>query len=394
MYVAPEVLSNGLKYHGIRSVTPDDYLYCSLIVRAGSLRDKVQGSAHFLEHLLLSFVNEYGYNTSKASPISGKTAFDRTCFYFACKKTIVSNTINLIKAVFSGMCLKDAYFELVRQDVLSEYYSSYETLNRERILLSHVSERFCYSLPIGTKSSIESLKFDVVREFFSKEYSIDNMLLCIIGDADTRLIDELINKPIDSTFRKQDFNQNHQSTRALDVQKKNNELLIPISYPPFTRLNELYDNISIALLTCILKEYPSCGLIYIGIKEYSERLRFVSIEIDSDDSIDDFLLYIKKNLLICLEGKSEISDIRGEIKKRVSFQMNSPQLLSRVEDFFVYDTEFYSISNLVGETQYINSCSIADVAINLLSIKPILVENEQNTVREIDDWSIKKHEKN
>lgn len=388
MYIAPKELSNGLKYHGYK-VAKDDYIYCSLIVRSGSLCDMVQGTAHFLEHILLTFVKTYGYNRTKELPITGKTAFDRTCFYFGCNAESLDKTIELIKTIIFGVYLQEEYFESVRRDILAEYSHSYRVLQRERTFLSNVSKDLSPFIPIGTRSSIESLKFDNIRDFYIKGYSMNNMLLSIIGNVDTEHIDELINT------RKGDFtvglDQIQNKVTEFDHEKESEytEIFIPITYPPFTHCNELYDNISVSLFTYILRTYPSYGTIYIGIKEYSKYNRFVNIRINTRESADDLLVFIKRGLVCMIINDIDIQCIRNEVEKKILSQVSEPQILSRIEDFFIYDTNYYHISEVINQTPSINFKCISDVINSLFSVKPILVENKQSViVREIDDWSI------
>lgn len=387
MYTAPTELSNGLKFHGCRTATKDDYIYCSLNVRSGSMGNLIQGTAHFLEHLLLSFVKIYGYNKSKKLPISGKTSFDRTCFYFGCKVQSLAEAIGLIKTIISGAYLLDEYFESVRNDILAEYSHYYRIFQRECIFLSKVSENLSTFIPIGTKKSIESLTIDHVRDFYNKEYSMNNMLLSIVGDVDTRRIDDLINEPLHIIKKNPIYNKVTEFSHEKECEQT--EIFIPISYPPFTICNELYDNISVALITYILKSIPLRGAIYISIKEYNKFNRFVNIRIYGGGLADEVLAFIKKGLFQSLENKISVQNIRKNIRKRLSLQMSESEILSRIEDFFVYDTSFYPISEIMSRIQYVDFESIKNVVYNLFSVTPIIVESKYNViVRTMDDWSI------
>jgi len=322
-------------------------------------------------------------------PITGKTSFDRTCFYLGCNAESFDTAIELIKAIISGTYLQEEYFEPVRRDVLAEYSHCYRAVQREHTFLSKMSKDISSFMPIGTRNSIESLNFDNIKDFYIKEYSINNMLLSIIGDVDTELIDELINKPTCGFIERLDHSQNKVTEFNHEKESGHTELFIPLAYPPFAYCNELYDNISVSLITYILRTYPSYGTIYIGIKEYSKYNRFVNIRIDSGESMDGLLTFMKRDLFRFLENDIDIQSIRNEIEKKLFSQVSEPELLSRIEDFFVYDKNFYHIFETINQIPFVNFKSIRDVVNNLLSVNPILVYNKHNViVREIDDWSL------
>lgn len=161
MYITSTKLSNGLKYHEYKS--KNENVFCSLTVRAGSLCDIVHGTAHFVEHLLLSFVKKYGINYEKEIPVTGKTSFDRTSYYFACNKTRLGEVINFIKIIIGGMYLREEYFESVKNDILNEYKFCNDIIQREQMFLSKVSGTLNSFIPIGTIDSIKSVSFDDVK---------------------------------------------------------------------------------------------------------------------------------------------------------------------------------------------------------------------------------------
>lgn len=389
MYIAPTELSNGLKYHSYKVATKDDYIYCALIVRSGSLCDIVQGTAHFLEHILLTFVKMYGYNRSKELPITGKTSFDRTCFYFGCNAESFEKAINLIKTIIFGEYLQKKYFEPVRRDILAEYSHCSRAVKREYAFLSKVSKDLSSFIPIGTKGSIESLKFDNIMDFYVKEYSMNNMLLSIVGDVDTERIDELVNTPGCCFIERLNQIQNKVTEFDGEKESEHTEIFIPIAYTPFVHCNELYDNISLSLITYILRAFPSNGTICIGIKEYSKHNRFINIRINSGESADEILLFIKRGLIRSIKNGIEIQFVRNEVENKLLSQVSESGLLRRIEDFFVYNTKYHHISEVINQIPFINFKSIRDVVNNLFKVSPILVENKISViVREIVDWSI------
>ena len=105
------------------------------------------------------------------------------------------------------------------------------------------------------------------------------MLMVICGDVENRFIDEQINLPIKSIEKinsqpimKTQFNSNIKVNN-------DNEIFFPISYAPFINNGEIYDYLSVFLITHILSDFSSDEIIHVGIKEYTKNIRYISIKI-------------------------------------------------------------------------------------------------------------------
>lgn len=388
MYFAPKELSNGLRCHCCKTANTNGNIYISLTVKAGSLCDKIQGSAHFLEHILLAFVKMYGYNKNNRLSIGGKTSFDRTSFYFGCTSETFKETIELAKVIMEGLCLQEKHFLTVKQDVLMEYDCCCEAMQRESAFLTMVSKRLSSYMPIGTKKSIESLTFDDIKNFYNAEYSLKNMLLTVIGCNDDKVIEEVFNENSHIDFMKQNNTPCRVAEPSYKKETKNTEIFIPLSYPPLTHQSELQDAVSLSIFTGILNAFPSQDTICLGLKEYSKDNRFISIQTSSGVMPRELLTFIKKNLS-CYSNNVDLQCLQNEVRKKLIAQISGPELLYRIEDFFTYDIEFYYVEEIIEQVMYITSDTITTIINYLLSTCPILVENSNVVaVRKTDDWSV------
>lgn len=390
MYTTPTELSNGLKYQGLKAATNDNNIYCSLVVRSGSLCDVVHGSAHFLEHMLLNFVKIYGYNRSKALPVAGRTSFDRTSFYFCCNMETFDSTIDLVKTIILGVYLDEEYFDGVKYDILAEYRNCNRIVQREKAFLSIASQNISHFIPIGTTSSIMSLKFNDIAAFFSKEYLVKNMLLITCGDIDAERVNTCITSPLGDITKSEIKRRNEEPSFETIKNTDYSEVLFPISYPPFVDCNELYDYISISLITYILRTFSSHETIHVGIKEYCKFSRFVNIRTSGDISLSNLLVFIKQNLLHIMKGSIDIQWIKNDVIHKLALQANKAQLISRAEDLFVFEANYYDLSEIIKQASSLNSDCVHFVANNMLVARPFLVEKRNNAVRAIDEWSILK----
>lgn len=390
MYIASTKLSNGLKYHEYKIKNENENVFCSLTVRAGSLCDIVHGTAHFVEHLLLSFVKKYGINYEKEIPVTGKTSFDRTSYYFACNKTKLGEVINFIKIIIEGMYLREEYFETVKNDILNEYEFCNDIIQREQRFLSKVSGTLNSFIPIGTIDSIKSVSFGDIKNYFNKEYRLDNMLMIICGDVENGFIDEQINLPINriekvnsQLIMKKQYNSNIKVNNDI-------EIFFPILYIPFINNGEIYDYLLVLLITHILSDFSSNEMIYVGIKEYTKNIRYVNIKVNREISIYKLLSFLRNRMLGIQKQKIDIEWIKNEIINKLIFQINGPRMLDRIEDFYIYDMNYYDIYDAI---QHLHSLCFNDIKIvisNLLKMNPLLLEKNcsQIFVKKLYEWSV------
>jgi predicted Zn-dependent peptidase len=100
--------------------------------------------------------------------------------------------------------LRDDDFN-IEKNVIKEEIAMYKDLPHFEVMdqcrAKHFGENACGNSVLGTNESIDALKADQMREYFSRRYSPNNMVVACCGDVDFDAICELIEKKCGSWQR-------------------------------------------------------------------------------------------------------------------------------------------------------------------------------------------------
>lgn len=157
-------------------------IYVGVTVNRGSLHDgHKKGIAHFLEHMLLCISDKDILN--KKYNIRGTTYFDKTTYIISAENTFINfkNIIDLMIKIITGAYLSEENIEMVREDILKEFYetTSTKTIIFEKKFIKNLKITEC--IPIGIEKDILDINFKDLLSFFHSAYVFKNIQLSILG---------------------------------------------------------------------------------------------------------------------------------------------------------------------------------------------------------------------
>jgi len=197
-----KILKNGMTV--VFKERKNEVVAISFAVRYGGINEKAEhkGIAHFIEHMLYKGTPKRSAQQismdieRNGGELNGFTSEQCTAFW--CK--IPSKHLNVALDVLSDMVKNPLFDESEinkERQVIFEEMKMYQD-NPQMHVFDKIKElmyRGDFSIPlIGTRESMNSNTQDRLKEFFSKIYVPQNMILCVVGEADFDYICEFAEK--------------------------------------------------------------------------------------------------------------------------------------------------------------------------------------------------------
>ncbi|WP_066506583.1 M16 family metallopeptidase [Abyssisolibacter fermentans] len=322
---------NGLKTSIIISKTKT--ISISLTIKAGSMYEKINGTAHLIEHLLIkkisqlkniSIINEYGINYNA---ITGKK-------YVTIKLLCSKNSLCYCFDILSVLSIFDVTFNdikdevsIINQEILRFNRSIPHKYITDLLMKAYKGP---YSLPVlGSNETLSKIKEEDVMNFYRERYIIENMALCVVGDVNENMIQEDIYKL--STLLKKD-----------NINKKESELNTNwISNVLNSKINLSNENSKIRNLLIGIKT-PS-----ILDKYYFDNLVFKSIMLDNLNSVLMTKLRGERKLVYAIQ--SYIDSYTEEALSHLYIYINSSkENIEEIKDV-LYNILQYVQKNKIGD---------------------------------------------
>ncbi|MEK7487170.1 MAG: pitrilysin family protein [Planctomycetota bacterium] len=183
----------------------------SLFVRGGSAQEKIQGTAHLLEHLLFRKGHESASNYSQqihhfGGSTSAQTGYDYTHYTQLVPKESFPVAFETLLKHLSEF---QSTSELLREEkpvLLSEIQSrqDHPDLMLTDQILESILNRSApdYSSPAGTPASMDSLTPQSLQAFFQKCYPSANWVLSVAGNVQTEEVFLLAQKLVTKSSSK------------------------------------------------------------------------------------------------------------------------------------------------------------------------------------------------
>ncbi len=203
-------LGNGLRYALLPRQGAPERVSMRLLVLVGSIEetDRELGIAHFMEHMafngtrdfpaddLISFLQslgmEHGYD------VNATTSFDHTFYsleYWDNEVPLLNKGLLFLRNICDGILFDSSEIGKERKVILSEMRGRDELNFRAQVdayKLIFRGLRFTERIPIGTPESINSLSRDQFLGFYRKWYRPDLMVLVIVGDFESSLMERMV----------------------------------------------------------------------------------------------------------------------------------------------------------------------------------------------------------
>jgi predicted Zn-dependent peptidase len=188
-----KILANGLVIIGEVNKSAKSTAV-GFFVKTGS-RDEskaINGVSHFLEHMLFK-------GTDKLSAFEVNEAFDRTgaqfnaftseenTVYYAAVLPEYLGEVTGLWAELMRPALRDEDFNIEKNVIKEEIamykdLPSYDVMDRCRSL--HFEAHPCGNSVLGSEESIDNLAAEQMKDYFTKRYAPNNLVLAIVGDFD------------------------------------------------------------------------------------------------------------------------------------------------------------------------------------------------------------------
>lgn len=209
-------LDNGFRYVLKKNNLPEKRVSILLDVQVGSIyeKEKERGIAHFLEHMvfngsknfkpdeLVKFFQRIGM--SFGPDANAHTGFDETVY----KLLLPDNNTDLISEGFmvmrdyaDGALLLSSEIDkekgIILAEKLSRDSSGFRTSVAEINFVyegSNLGKRF----PIGVDEIIKGATAELMRNFYEKWYTAENMVLVVVGDIDIEVVKSIVEKQFSS----------------------------------------------------------------------------------------------------------------------------------------------------------------------------------------------------
>ncbi|ADD67749.1 peptidase M16 domain protein [Denitrovibrio acetiphilus DSM 12809] len=205
-------LDNGLKYYIMPNSYPDNTVELRLNVRTGSLNetDAESGLAHFVEHMafngtkhfpgngVIDFMEEAGLTFGKHS--NAYTSTNVTNYQLTIpleKEGLFDKSFLILRDWADGLLFNPEEIEKEKGVIVEEWRmrNDYKTRLRNMrrdILLA--GSKFPDRKPIGDMDVVKGATRELLKGYYDKWYTAENMSVIVVGDIDPVKAEELIKK--------------------------------------------------------------------------------------------------------------------------------------------------------------------------------------------------------
>ncbi len=203
-------LPNGLRYAVRRNALPEGQVSVRLRIDAGSLHeeDRERGWAHFVEHMAFRGTKDFGdgevretwqrLGASFGSDTNASTEPTQTVYMLDlphADRASLDTSLRLLADMADTAVFDPKIVDSERGVVLSEYGRRTELAVKLRELMMPLffgGLKFAERDTIGTEATLKGANAAGLKAFYERWYRPDRATLVMVGDADPKLMEELI----------------------------------------------------------------------------------------------------------------------------------------------------------------------------------------------------------
>lgn len=182
----------------------------------------IKGICHLIEHMLFTGTKTRTHEDisreieKKGGQLNAFTAQEVTSYWFKLPSEYLFYGIDILIDMLKNPRFDDEKFEKEKRVVLEEIKMYHD--NPMQCVFEQI-EKNLYEKPfgdlvIGSKESVSALKRDFVFEYFKKNYSPENYIVTLVGDADFDEVCEYFEKS---------FEKGRGSSEIKDIKRRNGE---------------------------------------------------------------------------------------------------------------------------------------------------------------------------
>jgi predicted Zn-dependent peptidase len=196
-------LSNGIRI--MYKYTPSTITHCCFLVNAGSRdeRDRQEGLAHFIEHLLFKETERRSTNQILnrlelvGADLNAYTTKEYTCIHASLLNPYLERTIDLFEDIVFHSTFPEDELEKERGVILDEIASYLD--QPEEAIQDDFEEYLFKDHPIGknilgTPETVGALNRDDMKQFMAVNYNTAEMVFAVFGDYDLKKVIKLADK--------------------------------------------------------------------------------------------------------------------------------------------------------------------------------------------------------
>ncbi|MCI5221794.1 MAG: insulinase family protein [Candidatus Electrothrix sp. AR4] len=215
-------LKNGIRYMIMPNHEPKNRVAMYLNVQAGSIHETEEqnGLAHYLEHMLFNGTTHYPpgtlveYFQSIGMGFGGDTNAHTYYNETVCKLVLprgdpktLNNGMQVLADYAGGALLLEKEVDRERGIIQAEKRarnSASKRLFQKKMKSSFAGTLIARHDIIGTDEVLRNADAALLRQYYERWYRPDNMIVVVVGDAETKLIEEVINKNFSELRSKSD----------------------------------------------------------------------------------------------------------------------------------------------------------------------------------------------
>lgn len=220
MQFQKKILSNGITIIHEKRDLPVVSFSISNKFGASSEKEDIKGIAHVIEHILFTGTKTRTHEDisreieKRGGILNAFTSNDVTSYWFKLPSEHLFAGMDILLDMLKNPLFEPEKFEKEKKVILEEIKMYHD--DPKRYIYDKIMENL-YEAPIGigvigTKETVSSLKRDFVLDYFKKNYSPENYIVTIVGDADFNKV---------CAYLEKNLKRENKRVSSLPVKKKN-----------------------------------------------------------------------------------------------------------------------------------------------------------------------------
>ena len=188
-----------------------DIVSFRIFVNAASKDEKSNeyGIAHFIEHMFFKSTQNHSYQELSSlfdelgTQKNAYTGTHNTCYYFKSLKNVFEQSLNLFAEMFFNNTFDNKEIANEKKVILEEYKMGNDDTQKKCILNAYKTLFYDTELEhdvIGTPKHIKSFTADMLKEFKTKHYLPNKIVISVSGNIKLKEVEKLLKKYFSPLF--------------------------------------------------------------------------------------------------------------------------------------------------------------------------------------------------
>ncbi len=335
---------------------------------------KIKGIAHFIEHLLFTGTEKRTHEDisreieKKGGILNAFTSHEVTSYWFKLPSGHVFAGLDILIDMLNNSTFNEEKFEKEKKVILEEikmYHDSPQHYVFEMIEQNMFEKPFG-DLVIGNKESVSALSRDFVYNYWKENYSSENFIVTIVGNADFEKVCDYLENA---------FKPKNKKLGIKEIKLKNSETVeeregidqAHFVFGVHSPLPNEDDYYALEVLDAYLANGMSSRL-FLEIREKRGLAYSVNSSLNSEKNYSNYLIYVgtkkesidevKEIILKEFEGVQNMKEkdleeakerliglkkVRSEESSRVMNALMFSELVDKAEDYYDYENKIRNV---------------------------------------------------